>query len=116
MIKGKPSLLKIALIVVIVGIVLYFAISAIKIATLNSQRDKALKIQEELLKKKENLTFELDNINSKEHMERLARRDLKLVKPNEILFILPEFKQFTDKNEEGEDKADKEEANDENRS
>lgn len=100
MTKNNPKLLKTVLLAIIVGISLYFAVSSIKIAKLNSQRDKALNTKEELLKKKENLTFELENINSKEHIERLARRDLKLVKANEILFILPEFRQFSEKTEE----------------
>ena len=31
-----------------------------------------------------------ENINSAQYIERLARRDLKLVKANELLFILPD--------------------------
>ena len=68
----------------------YFAVSALKIVRLNAEKEEALARQEELLMIKEDLTAEYNNINSAQYIERLARRDLKLVKSNELLFILPE--------------------------
>lgn len=68
----------------------YFAVSALKIVRLNAEKEEALTRQEELLMIKEDLTAEYNNINSAQYIERLARRDLKLVKSNELLFILPE--------------------------
>lgn len=68
----------------------YFAVSALKIVRLNAEKEEALARQEELLMIKEDLTAEYNNINSAQYIERLARRDLKLIKSNELLFILPE--------------------------
>ena len=68
----------------------YFAVSALKIVRLNAEKEEALARQEQLLMMKEDLTAEYNNINSAQYIERLARRDLKLVKSNELLFILPE--------------------------
>ena len=64
--------------------------SGIKIVKLNKEREEAEAQKQELLNTKEDLLAQYENINSAEYIERLARRDLKLVKSNELLFILPE--------------------------
>ena len=74
---GKSGLI---LVIVIVIAIAYFAMSAIKIVKLNAEKEEALARQEELLMIKEDLTAEYANISSAQYIERLARRDLKLVK------------------------------------
>ena len=74
----------------IILVIAYFAVSGIKIVKLNKEREEAEAQKQELLNTKEDLLAQYENINSAEYIERLARRDLKLVKSNELLFILPE--------------------------
>ena len=99
---GKSGLI---LVIVIVIAIAYFAMSAIKIVQLNAEKEQALARQEELLMIKEDLTAEYANISSAQYIERLARRDLKLVKSNELLFILPEREivKAADNGENGEE-------------
>ena len=79
------------------------AVSAL--ASSNAEKEEALARQEELLMIKEDLTAEYANISSAQYIERLARRDLKLVKSNELLFILPdrETVKAADNEENGEE-------------
>ena len=84
---GKSSLILAAVIIIAAA---YFAVSALKIIQLNAEKEEALARQQQLLNMKEDLTAEFENISSAQYIERLARRDLKLVKSNELLFILPE--------------------------
>ena len=95
--KKKRSLSSIILIAVIIFALVYFVMSAVRIVNLNNERDDALEHKQELQEKKEDLQAEYKNISSPEYMERLARRDLKLIKGNELLFILPDL---TDKEDE----------------
>jgi cell division protein FtsB len=79
----------------IVGIVLIVAVvsvsfSAAKIVNFKTQRDELLEKNEELKNRKEDLTQEFENITSTESMEQAARKKLKMIKDNEILFLLPE--------------------------
>ncbi len=84
---GRTGLIAAALIILVIA---YFAVSGIKIVKLNKEREEAEAQKQELLNTKEDLLAQYENINSAEYIERLARRDLKLVKSNELLFILPE--------------------------
>ena len=84
---GRTGLIAAALIILVIA---YCAVSGIKIVKLNKEREEAEAQKQELLNTKEDLLAQYENINSAEYIERLARRDLKLVKSNELLFILPE--------------------------
>lgn len=86
----KPNKMKLVVCTVVVALIVYFGVSAIKIIKLNQERENVLAYNKELAQKKENLQLKLENINSPDYMESLARSDLKLIKPNELLFIFPE--------------------------
>ena len=96
---GIAGLIAAALIVLVIA---YFVVSGIKIIKLNQEREEAEARKQELLNTKEELMAQYENINSAQYIERLARRDLKLVKANELLFILPDEMQ-----KEKENKDDK---------
>lgn len=89
----------------IVLVIAYFVVSGIKIIKLNQEREEAEERKQELLNTKEELMAQYENINSAQYIERLARRDLKLVKANELLFILPDEmqKEKENKNDKTED-------------
>ena len=84
---GRAGLITAALVILVAA---YFVVSGIKIIKLNQEREEAEARKQELLNYKEELLAQYEDINSAQYIERLARRDLKLVKANELLFILPE--------------------------
>lgn len=86
-VTGVTGIIAAALIILVIA---YFAMSGIKIIRLNQEREEAEARKQELLNTKEELMAQYENINSAQYIERLARRDLKLVKANELLFILPD--------------------------
>lgn len=75
---------------VVLLLIVYFAVSAIRIVRLNAEYTDAAVENEALLQKRESLQLKLENINSPDYIESQARSDLKLVKPNELLFVFPE--------------------------
>ena len=88
--KKFPGVTGLAAAALIVLVIAYFVVSGIKIIKLNQEREEAEARKQELLDTKEALMAQYENINSAQYIERLARRDLKLVKANELLFILPD--------------------------
>ena len=89
-VRRKVNYTKIVVCAVVIILIAYFGVSAIKIVNLNKEKEEVAAYNQELLQNKENLQLKLDNINSAEYIESQARRDLKLVKPNELLFIFSE--------------------------
>lgn len=85
---------------IIVVFVVSVGVSGFKYFALQKEYNQLKQRQEELQNLKKTLTAELDYVDSKEYIEQQARKSLKLVKDNEILFLLPE-----------DDKSDKDEDN-----
>ncbi len=88
--------------VIMVIFITFIGVSAFKIIKLKNERDLLLEKNAELIKLKEDLTQEMENINSAEYMEQQARKQLKLIKENEILFIVPDENETEET--DGEDK------------
>ena len=88
--RKKVNYTKIVVCAVVIILIAYFGMSAIKIVNLSKEKEEVAAYNQELLQNKENLQLKLDNINSADYIESQARRDLKLVKPNELLFIFSE--------------------------
>ena len=85
--RRKVNYTKIVVCAVVIILIAYFGMSAIKIVNLNKEKEEVSAYNQELLQNKEDLQLKLDNISSADYIESQARRDLKLVKPNELLFI-----------------------------
>ena len=83
----------IALFIVIAGI------SAFRLIKLNIERNNLVQKQAELNLIKEELTAELEHIDSAEYIEQQARKELKMIKSGEILFLV------SDEQGEGNDEA-----------
>ena len=64
--------------------------SAFKIVSLLYEKSKLEDEHDRLAALKERLEQELESVNSPEYIEQQARSHLRLVKPGEILYILPE--------------------------
>ena len=106
--QKKDNYIKIAVCAVVAILIVYCGVSAIKIIKLNNEMDEVTAYNRELLKDKESLQLELENINSADYIESQARRDLKLIKPNELLFIFPE-KDYSKTENENTQQGDKQE-------
>ena len=74
--------------VIILILIASIAVSAVNIVKLTIQRNKLQEQNADLVKLKEDLTAELEYINSTEYIEQQARKDLKMIKENELLFIV----------------------------
>ena len=70
----------------------YFVVSGFKIIQLNQELEEAQIKNQQLQNTKEDLLSEYEHVSSQQYIERVARRDLKLVRGNEPLFIMPETK------------------------
>lgn len=101
--KQVPGKGRLIAAVIIILVAAYFVVSGLKIIKLNNERQEAEARKQELLNTKEDLLAQYETINSAQYIERLARRDLKLVKSNELLFILPEDPVETETPQEEED-------------
>jgi len=75
---------------VLIIFILMMILSVKNIYSLKAEESQLKQRNEELLQLKEELMMELDNVNSKEYIEEQARRQLKLVKGNELIFFFPE--------------------------
>ena len=63
-------------------------LSLIKIVNLRSELNQLQEINGQLLEMKEDLLEETQMIYSKEYIEQQARKELKMIKDNELLFII----------------------------
>ena len=85
--KGRVLLTLVLLLVVsVVGV--HIVKSEMTIIELEQEKKAQEERNVELERTRDDLKIEIESINSDEYIERIARNDLKLVKPNEILFVL----------------------------
>ena len=80
----------IIMIAVLVIAAAYFVVSGFKIIQLSQELEDAQAKNQQLQNTKEDLLAEYEHVSSEQYIERVARRDLKLVRGNELLFIMPE--------------------------
>lgn len=86
--KTVINVRRLALSSLVLVFVVSVSISAFKLLNLKSERDRLTERQTELEEIKEELNAELEHIDSAEYIEQQARKNLRLIKKNEILFIL----------------------------
>lgn len=90
--RRNRSLVYIALILVIVGLLAY---SAADIVSLKLEQRELLKKNQELKEIKEAKQNELENSEEDAYVEQKARETLKLIKPGETLYVLPPVENAT---------------------
>lgn len=86
--KNRTQKILILVIVVLVGITV--AASIKNIISLELEHSRLEKQNSQLKAQKKELELELKNVNSKEYIEEQARKQLRLVNPDEILFVFPD--------------------------
>ncbi|MGN1413581.1 MAG: septum formation initiator family protein [Anaerovoracaceae bacterium] len=69
---------------------LVVGISVKNIYDLKEREAVLQKENQKLEQMKEELAVELENVNTDEYIEEKARRELKLIRPNELVFYFPE--------------------------
>lgn len=77
-------------------ILLVFYMLFKNIISLELEHKRLVDKNEELQSERRHLKIELKNVNSKEYIEEQARQQLRMVDPNEIIFVFPDDK--NDKN------------------
>lgn len=107
--RKKQNRTKVIILAAFLIVIVYFVFSGIKIVHLNTEKARVEEKNKQLKEKIENLNQQLEAINSPEFIERLARKNLKLVKQGELMFILPNLRENDDDElaEEDPDSADK---------
>lgn len=78
---------------VILGIIIVMLIGSwyvFKIYSLNKEYQETLAEKKNLEAEKQRLEEELENINTPEYIEQQARQQLKMIKPGEVMYILPQ--------------------------
>lgn len=77
-------------------VLLLLAASVRNIVKLELENRRLKNKQKELIEQRKELKIELKNVNSKEYIEEQARKQLRLVNPDEILFVFPSEKDKDD--------------------
>jgi len=67
--------------------------SVFNVFSVNSQLTEVMAERDSLLKEKEKLIYQLENVDSAEYIEQQARTLLRMIKPGEIYYVLPEDKE-----------------------
>lgn len=99
--KRKINKMRLILLIIVGIVIAYFVGSALKIVRLTQEKAEVEQKNQQLKETIEDMNQELDIIHSDQYMERLARKRLKLVRANEILFILPNLRTNEDDEEVG---------------
>ncbi len=85
--KARRRMVCFTVFVVIIGVI---AVSAFNIISLKMTEARTLKEQQDLQEQKASLERIYSRVNSPEYIEQQARQQLKMIRPGEILYVLPE--------------------------
>lgn len=92
---GKIARRRMVYFIIFLAIACIIGVSAFHIVSLKLTEAKTMDEQKALLKQKERLEYEYSQLNNPEYIEQQARQQLKMIKPGEILYVLPEKKKAT---------------------
>ena len=101
--KKTSNIKKMMTCAITVMLIAFVGVSAVKLINLTRERDALLEKNQELKRLKEDISQEMENINSAEFMEQQARKELKLIKKNEILFIVSDDENVGSQKEQDSD-------------
>lgn len=87
--KNRRRLIYFAIFLVFLAVI---GVLAYRIFALTQEKARLETEQERLLMTKDRLEKELESVNSPEYIEQQARSHLRLIRPGETLYILPETK------------------------
>lgn len=87
---GKKARRRLIYMVIFLAIICVVAVSAFNIINLKLTEARTLKEQQDLLAQKARLERIYSQVNSPEYIEQQARQQLKMIRPGEILYVLPD--------------------------
>jgi cell division protein FtsB len=87
---GKKARRRLIYLVTFIAIVCVVAASVFNIINLKLTEARTLKEQQDLLAQKARLERIYSQVNSPEYIEQQARQQLKMIRPGEILYVLPD--------------------------
>lgn len=87
---GKKARRRMVYLVIFLAIAGVIAASAFNIISLKLTEARTMKEQQALLEQKARLERIYSQVNSPEYIEQQARQQLKMIRPGEILYVLPE--------------------------
>ena len=98
--RGKliTGIIKTAIIFIVIAVV---GVSVKNIFDLKAENKELKNTNKELQSEKDSLNEELQNVNDKDYIEEQARIQLRMIKPGEIIYILPD--EENEKDNENED-------------
>ena len=86
---GKKARRRMVYFLIFLAIICVIGASAFNIISLKLTESKTIKEHEALLKQKAKLERTYSQVSSPEYIEQQARQQLKMIKPGEILYVLP---------------------------
>ena len=87
---GKKARRRLVYFFIFLFILCIIGVSVINIFSLRLTETKTMKEQQALLKERAKLENIYSQVNSPEYIEQQARQQLKMIKPGEILYVLPD--------------------------
>ena len=92
---GKKARRRMVYFLIFLFILCVIGMSAFNIISLKITEAKTMKEQQALLDQKAHLERIYSQVNSPEYVEQQARQQLKMIKPGEILYVLPDREKKT---------------------
>lgn len=89
--KARKANRRMIYIVVTCAILITIGLSAFNIITLTIEKHELQQKNEMLAQTRDELKHELENADSPDYIEQQARTHLRLIKPGEVLYILPKY-------------------------
>lgn len=86
--RKKINWFRVILILIIIALAVGLAFSLKSVKDLQKEQKELQKSNKSLKAQKEQLQNELKHVNDKDYIEQQARKQLRLVKPGEVLYIL----------------------------
>lgn len=87
---GKKARRRMVYFFIFLFILCLIGVSAFNIISLKLTEAKTIKEQQELLEQKDKLEKIYSQVNSPEYIEQQARQQLRMIRPGEILYVLPD--------------------------
>ncbi|MEG1929826.1 MAG: septum formation initiator family protein [Anaerovorax sp.] len=89
---SKTAKRKLIYTTIILGIIVVVGVSGFNVYNVINEEKQVKQEQAQLLKEKQRLEYQLQQIDSLEYIEQQARQLLRMTKPGEILYVLPDPK------------------------
>lgn len=88
--------------VIVVYLLVFFSYQTFKIVSLKKQEKQQSQKLEELKETKESYQQQLDQVNSPDFIEKIARENLRMIKPGEILYVDSDDEEIDEQEQEKE--------------